>query len=58
VVVTALNLADQPVALELPGCPAGALGVVAGHQATVDARPTGLRVTLPPLGWTVLGAEA
>jgi cyclomaltodextrinase len=44
------------LSLELPGSPAGALGVVAGHQATVDARPTGLRVTLPPLGWTVLGA--
>src|SRR5260370_4723359 len=48
VVVTALNLADQPVALELPDCPAGALGVVAGHQAPARTRPTRPRAAPPP----------
>jgi hypothetical protein len=53
--LTALNLADRPATLELPGSAAGAPRMLAGHPAVSEPLPTGRRLTLPPLGWTVLG---
>ena len=55
VLLTALNLADRPAVLDLSGSAFRAERAAAGDPVGVESLMSGSRLTLPPVGWAVLG---